>query len=222
MISGEVVLLIIISLINIALWFVFFLRLKRSFSPQALLSDIKNEVEKLIIEINKTTLDDVTLLEERSKNLRFLIDEADKKMLLLQGQEKNKRREKEVLGRLSSKKSSHTTDRKAIESYKKMTHNDAEHDYSDSVQLSIDFDSYRIEDTSTTPTIENTVVETMYEDAPVDIPEIAHVEHSPIEEVPFKERVLQLAAKDFSSDYIANKLGCTVTEVQFIIDLYVQ
>ncbi len=207
MISGEAVLIIIISLINLALWVVFFFRLKRTFSPQALLTDIKNEVDKLLIEINKTALEDVTLIEEHAKALRSLIDDADKRILLLQGQEKGKKREKEVLERLSNKKTVPVSDKKALQTYKKMSEKVEDEGHADGVQLSIDFDSYKIDD-SLQPT------------PPPDLPEISHVENSPIEDIPLKERVLRLAANDFSPDYIANKLGCSVSEVQLIIDFY--
>ncbi len=207
MVSGEVVLLIIISLINIALWFVFFNRLKRTFSPQALLSDITNEVDKLLIEINKTALEDVTLIEERVKGLRGLIDEADKRLLLLQGQEKEKKREKEVLDRLSTKREAIPPVRNAAKAYKKLEKKDVTVDDTESVQLSIDFDAYRIPE-------ENTV-----QNAEVAIPEIIQSNNAPLADVSFKDRVLQLAKDDFSAEYISNKLGLSVTEVQLIIDL---
>ncbi len=207
MVSGEVVLLIIISLINLALWFVFFTRLKRTFSPQALLSDITNEVDKLLIEINKTALEDVTLIEERVKGLRALIDEADKRLLLLQGQEKGKKREKEVLERLSSKREVLPPVRNAAQAYKNVSKKETPSDDSESVQLSIDFDAYRIPEENIEQIID------------AEIPEIIHVKNTPLAEVPFKEAVLQLAKDDFSSEYISNKLGLSVTEVQLIIDL---
>ncbi len=224
MVSGEVILLIIVTLINLSLWFIFFFKLKSSFSPQALLSDIKNEVEKLIIEINKTTLEDVTLIEERSLALKALVEDTDKRMMLLQGQASMKKREKEVLERLSSKKTVPPDEKKALDSYKKMNTQSNNSDYSESVQLSIDFDSYRIERSEEQVLnqgfVENAIEAQTIESDQINLPEIAHIENSPITEVPFKQKVLELAAKDFSSDYIANKLGCTLTEVQLVIDLY--
>ncbi len=211
MISGEVVLLIIITLINLILWAAFFIRLRRNLSPQALLSDIKNEVEKLLIEINRTSLDNITLVQDKTNELTELIDHIDKKMNLLQGQEESKKREKNVLDRLQSNKPELKHEKKALDSYRKMSTPKEDAPLDDNVQLSIDFDSYNKEN-SVELEAGNSVEMTM--------PEIKQVEKSPLQEIPFKEKVLHLAKKDFSSDYIAHTLGCTVTEVQLVIDLY--
>ncbi len=207
MISGEVVLLIIITLINLALWIVFFLRLRRTFSPQALLTDIKNEVDKLLIEINKTALDDVTLMEERAKSLRSLIEEADRRLLLMQGQEAGKIREKEVLDRLSTR-TEIKPKQKAAQMYQKMSQVSDEGDHSQAVQLSIDFDSYKVDSKESDGGNQ------------VDMPTIVHVEDSPLPQVSFKEKVLQMVENGLSSEHIANKLGKSISEVQLIIDLH--
>ncbi len=200
MISGEAVLLIIITLINLGLWVVFFFRLKKTFSPQALLADIKNEVEKLLIEINKTADEDITLIEARITGLKSLIAEADNRVLLAYGQEKNKKREKDLLDRLNT-----TNEKKIAQAYQTMSSSSKSEPIENAVQLSIDFDVVR------------THQEAIQEK---NVPTITEVENSPLKGLTFKQRVLQFASQGFTSDYIANQLGCSETEAQLIIDLY--
>ncbi len=201
MVSGEAVLLIIITLVNLSLWAVFFTRLKRTFSPQVLLADIKNEVEKLLIEINKTADEDITLIEARITGLKSLIEEADKRLLLAHGQEKGKKREKELLQRLSNSK-----EKKVAQAYQNMSSNEQKDTRLNTAQLSIEFEPVR--------SVDNVDIQFK------DIPTINEVEESPIKSISFKQRVLQYAAQGFTSDYIASQLGCSETEAQLIIDLY--
>lgn len=205
---GETVLLIIITLINLFLWLVFFLRLKKTFSPQILLHDIKNEVEKLLIEINRTADEDISLIEARIKGLKALIEEADRRMLLLQGQTGERKREQEVLQKLSSA-SNVTPEQKVAEKYKKMGKKTEITD--ESVQLSIDFDSYRVTSLDEQTSIQN---------IQMDLPEISTVEASPTKEIPLRQQVIKLNDEGFSPDFIAEKLGRSITEVQLILDLY--
>lgn len=212
MITGEFILLSIITVINISLWAVFFVQLKRNLSPQRILTDIKNEVEKLLIEINKTVAEDITLIDDRDRKLRELIDECEKKIALYYAQEQSKGRESDVLQRLSSSPKVPVKEQVAAKKYKSNAAPIETIDEKEAVQLSIDFETYRI----------NERARAIEEEIPPQektMPEIKQAE-LPLPEMPFKNKVLQLAANDFSAEAIAQKLGCTETEVQIIIDLY--
>ncbi len=212
MITGEFILLLIITLLNVFLWVVFFVKLKNNLSPQRILSDIKQEVEKLLIEINKTVSDDITIIDDRAKKTKEIIDDCEKKMALYYAQEQSKHREADVLHRLDN---SNKISSKGNEVAKKYQRNASRTDSvieSDTVQLSIDFENYNVTNQSFVSEEDSSVVN--------DIPEITTIEDSPIKEVPFKRKVLQLAANDYSVETIAQKLGCTETEVQIILDLF--
>ncbi|MFI3257058.1 MAG: hypothetical protein R3Y36_02040 [Spirochaetales bacterium] len=208
MITGETLLLIIITILNLFLWLIFFVRLKKTFSPHVLLHDIKNEVEKLLIEINKTADEDITLIEARVKGLKSLIEEADKRILRLKDQDFERNRESVILGELSVGSTRQTLADKAAEQYKKIARQTQSNP---DVQLSIDFDSYEklSQETQSKRSIPDR-----------DLPIISHIENSPIQEIPFKQHVIKLAREGFSPDFIAQKLECSVSEVQLIIDLY--
>ncbi len=213
MITGEFILLFIITLLNIVLWIVFFVRLKRNLSPQRILTDIKNEVEKLLIEINRTVAEDITLIDDRSNKLRELIDECEKKIALYYAQEKSKGRETEVLQRLSPTNKVPIKEKNVAKKYQKNATPVATNVESESVQLSIDFETYRVNERAR-------IIEQKNVPEEKSTPQINQIEENPLPEMPFKNKVLQLAANDFSAETIAQKLGCTETEVQIIIDLY--
>ncbi|MDR3312652.1 MAG: hypothetical protein LBS64_05935 [Spirochaetaceae bacterium] len=70
---------IILVCVNAALWVFFFARFSRRFSPEAMLQDLREEVDKLILENNRTTDRNVTLIEARIRELQALIEEADRR-----------------------------------------------------------------------------------------------------------------------------------------------
>ena len=212
MITGEFILVLIITLLNISLWVVFFVKLKNSLSPQRILFDIKQEVEKILIEINKTVSDDITIIDDRVKKVKEIIDDCEKKIALYCAQEQNKNRELDVFKRLDSLNKKSTKSKEIARKYQLNTSPLDSVVESDSVQLSIDFETYKVNEQARILEENHSVVS--------DIPEITTIEDSPIKEVPFKKKVLQLAANDVSVETIAQKLGRTETEVQMILDLF--
>ncbi|MGI5172183.1 hypothetical protein H0R92_01090 [Treponema sp. OMZ 840] len=189
---AQTFLLIFITLINLVLWCVFFVRLKKKFASQALLTDIKNEVNKLLIEINRTVDQDITLIENRIQDLKALIQAADRRLNFVQKEEQERLRENAVLTKLSSKPAPNSQIKTAAQRYQNMKRSSA----SDDVQLSINFDSYKN----------------------IEEPEIisapAHAE------APLKDKVITLYSEGMSIDDISKKLKLSITEVQFIIDLF--
>ena len=158
--------LIFLTVINLVLWAVFIIRFKKTFSPSILLSDIKNEVDKLLIEINRTVDEDLNLMESRRESLRELLQTVDKRLSVLQKEDFSRAREDTVLQKLSPRKKSRihlqATENEGVFSAKgeessafsgsryssPVSGRDAP-EYTppvqgDGIQLAIDFDAYRI------------------------------------------------------------------------------
>lgn len=87
-------------LVNCAAMVVFYRILKTRFSPKRVLSDLRSEVDKLIVDLGREADRDVALLESRVKNLRSLIDEADRRILVADRETARKERENAVLSGL--------------------------------------------------------------------------------------------------------------------------
>jgi len=78
---------ILYSALFIAGFFVVYLILKRALSksldPQTVLESIREEVDRIIVELNSTTDRNITLLEDKVQSLTTLIEQADKKIDIL-------------------------------------------------------------------------------------------------------------------------------------------
>jgi hypothetical protein len=78
---------ILYSALLIAGFFVVYLILKRGLSksldPQTVLESIREEVDRIIVELNSTTDRNITLLEDKVQSLTTLIEKADKKIGIL-------------------------------------------------------------------------------------------------------------------------------------------
>jgi uncharacterized membrane protein len=71
------------SLILCGFFFVYFQAyLRRKTGPQEILADYREEVNKLIVEIDAATERDAYLVEERIKSLKAILEELDKKIAL--------------------------------------------------------------------------------------------------------------------------------------------
>lgn len=217
---AEAVLLILITLVNLALWLVFFIRFKKTFSPHVLLSDLKAEVDKLLIEINRTADQDITLVDSRIRDLKALIEEADHRLLLLERTENSRHRERRIMEKFAPSAVSENArlrDKKA--------------DTDSAVQLSIDFESYRVPHSEADEPINLSSLENVLSSdktAPLrqapDEPQIVYsadaANADSRQNVPLKDRVVRMYAEGFSADIICERLKLSLTEVQLIIDLF--
>ena len=58
-------------------------KLQKSVDPKVVLDSIREEVDRIIVELNSTTDRNITLLEDKVQNLSSLLEQADKKIGLL-------------------------------------------------------------------------------------------------------------------------------------------
>lgn len=212
---AEAVLLIFITVINLVLWAVFIIRFKKTFSPSILLSDIKNEVDKLLIEINRTVDEDLNLIESRRESLRELLQTVDKRLSLMQKETSSREREETVLQKLSPRKKSRINVQET-ESEAVFAGGYSPPVSDDGIQLAIDFDAYRINPEDSGPEIR------FQTRNPQDSgPEILNEAPKEAEkEIPLRDRALQLHAQGLSVDLISRKLKLPVSAVQMIIDTF--
>lgn len=201
---AQTVLLIIITVINLTLWLVFFARFKKTFSADVMLHDIKDEVNKLLIEINRTTDQNITLIDSRIRDLKTLTDAADKRLNFLQKDQKERVREERVLQKLSGNVPSDPKAKQAAKKYQSMQKSAGDEN---GVQLSIDFDAYRADED---PTEQEEPVEPA---EPEVIPRIK-------DEAPLKDGVMRLYTDGMSVDDISKRLKLPIAQVQFIVDFY--
>ena len=78
---------ILYGALAIAGYFIVYLILKakvnKSVDPAAILESIREEVDRIIVELNSTTDRNITLLEDKVQSLTSLLEQADKKIGIL-------------------------------------------------------------------------------------------------------------------------------------------
>lgn len=193
---AQTVLLIIVTVINLTLWFVFFARFKKTFSAEVMLHDIKDEVNKLLIEINRTTDQNITLIDSRIRDLKALTDAADKRLNFLQKDQKERAREERVLQKLSPAKKYQNMQKRA--------------DDESGVQLSIDFEAYRVPEEFGEPAESAEPIERAE-------PEVIS---SPKNETTVEKSVMRFYEDGMAVDDISKRLKLPIAQVQFIVDFY--
>lgn len=90
--STQIGFFIALTIANFLAMFIFYRMLKSRFSSKKILDNLRSEVDKLIADLGREADRDVGILEDRVKNLRALIDEADRRILMAD-REESKRQE---------------------------------------------------------------------------------------------------------------------------------
>ncbi len=211
---------IIILVINVILWLIFFIKYKKTFSPENILHSISDEVDKLLIEIDKSADRDLTLIEERTNNLRAMIEEADKRIQLAITEE-----HKAELSHKGTRKINAAT-RTAANAYQKAKTGPAQNTNADEF-------TYRPEEHLNTQNSEDLLK------VPVQsVPEVNNVRQNtmnvqselPFEvtvsddfvktEKTFQQKVIEMWRQGLDTSFIAEKLSVSYAEVQMIVDIY--
>lgn len=205
------VLNIIILVINVILWLFFFVKYKRAFSPENILHSISEEVDKLLIEIDKTADRDLTLLEDKKNSLKALIDEADKRIQLAISEE-----HKAELSQKGTKRINAAT-KKAVSAYQRAKPQPAENTNAEEL-------TYRPEEhkKSVEPqVIHSNPVQESQNTVQTELPfEVTVSDDFVTTEKTLQQKVIELWRQNLDSEYIAEKLNVTHEEVQMIVDLY--
>jgi hypothetical protein len=87
-----------------AIWFALKVRVDRRLELDSLLSGVREEARALVTELNETADRNVSLVEDRVKSLRELLDETDRRMGLVRRELRTRESEREVFARLSARR----------------------------------------------------------------------------------------------------------------------
>lgn len=211
---------IIVLCVNFVLWFVLFKTLKKTFSAKGVLSEIKQEAEKIIIEINRETDNSVTIMESKINQIKEIIDTVEKKMMIYDKNLFQKENEKQIYQKLSDSQlqQNSTPMKKAVKKYKSNS-TELEQEYlplfTENAGTS---DFYELKNNSTKELVENLEKEKEINDSKENFEIIQGEEIKPT--VPVQDKIIKLAKEGFSPELIASKLGISINVVTMTIDLY--
>lgn len=208
---SSTVLNIIILSVNVILWLIFYIKYKRTFSPENILHAISEEVDKLLIEIDKSADRDLTLIEERTNNLRAMIDEADKRTQLAISEER-----KAELSHMGAKKINAAT-KSAAAAYQKAKPRPAENTNAEELTYIPEEHVSRKQQTAKTPDYETEMPKNVQTELPFDV---TVSEDFTTNKKTLQQKVLELWRQDLDTEFIAEKLSVSEAEVQMIVDIY--
>ena len=197
--SAPLILSVLILIINVGLWLFFYIKFKTEFSSEKVLQNIRREVDKLLIEIQRETENTTLLIEARIEGLKQLIDEADKRISIAEGEIKKRRHEKQVLSKLHAEENvpvKKTQVQKRLETYEIIAAPTSASDTPPEVEVAVE------------PELFNQEPQFSVAQEPVKIKKSV------------KDKIIEMYKQDFTSQYIAKELGISVSEVDFLINMF--
>lgn len=189
--SSQTVLFILLVTLNLLAMFLFYRFLKSRFSQKRILNELRSEVDTLIVELGREADRDVAILESRIKNLRTLIDEADKRILIAGKETLQRQEESDILQRIQ----------------KPVAQSETKKTDSPQVQPKTEIQSPQ----EVKPLAEPVRIYTR--------PRIVNSDKKIEPFVPVQERVIDMARQGFSAEMISGNLSLSLGEVELIIDM---
>ena len=213
--------------INIVLWGVFIVRFKRLFSADDVIEKARAEMDNMIRDINNNTVRAIDIIDDRTKQLKRLIEEADRKIALARSEEAKKISVSALRDTLE-KKTVPEASRRAANTYKKNTPRSrpspdasyavtGEGDVFAETQHSL-FDDKQ-DEVYTKAEMNVMRNGTSYAKVPVIKPDVYFSETPIVPKKNFTKQVLEMAEMGLTIEQIAKQLSCSKTEVQMILDM---
>ncbi|MBO4732721.1 MAG: hypothetical protein J5597_07990, partial [Spirochaetaceae bacterium] len=176
-----------------------YIKFKTEFSSAKVLENIRLEVDKLLIEIQRETENTILLIEARIEGLKQLIDEADKRISIAEGEIKKRRHEKQVLSKLHAEETvpvKKTQVQKKLEAYEILASPTPAPNTPPEVEVAVE------------PELFNQEPQFSVAQEPVKIKKSV------------KDKIIEMYKQDFTTQYIAKELGISVSEVDFLINMF--
>jgi hypothetical protein len=223
---------ITIGILNIILWIIFLAKFKKLFSTDDVIQKARSEMNSMIMDINRNAERNITLIDDRIKQLKLVTAEADRRIALAQSEEVKQASAqalRNTIGKSGPVKN--TPARRAAESYKKNA-------VSSSRSISPDEAVQITGSGAAAAEIQNTLFSesaasaiapsrvivdgsdgTSFAEVPVIEPKVYFSEKPLVPKKDFNEQVMQMYDTGLSVEVIAKELGHSTTEVQFVLDM---
>lgn len=214
----QVFILVSLCVLNLVLWAVFFAKFKKLFTTDDEIKKARDQFELLVNDINKNTLTNIQLIDDKIEQLTELIAVADKRINLL---ENNKSLRLSLSGETETVPSRRKSKQDNIAS--------TVIDGDTAFELSLEgkkstrkiqkelFDDTSKKSKKTVHKVDRNG--NAYGDVPVVSPRI-YMTDNPIQtKKDFRSEIARLNEAGFTVEEISKKLGKSTTEIQFVIDM---
>lgn len=216
-----VVSVITLVAINVVSMIAFFLIMKSRFSRDRLLGELRAEVDRLVMDLGREADRDVAILESRIKNLRALMDEADRRILVAGKETARRKEETDILQNIAPRSAPEPSPQAARNAMLRPSPEPA-------AQPARAVASQYVQDAAPAVT-RNEAPAAMPRATPRDAdsepvriytrPAITRSERQIEPFVPVQERVLDMARQGFTAELIAGTLSMPLGEVELILDM---
>lgn len=212
------VIAIILSSISIILMIIILIKFKKLFSTESIIEKTKAQMNRVIIDVNNNANRDIELINDSSKRLRALLNDADRKMEMF----------KEATQRLRDMIAETENNSKKNQN-KPNIYIDPDAAYSVNInkqperQQSL-FEEENVEKPKSVLKDETIVRPdgTAYKEVPFIITKVyddKKINENTTSNKPIEEKVRKLFNQGMQVDEIATELSCSISEIQFIIDM---
>lgn len=221
------------------MWIVFLRHFKNLFTTEDIVAGTKDEVNKILMDLNRQTERNLALVDNSISRLKSLNAEVDKKLKLLDEMRNSASGAAELTARINSKSSS---GRKiAASAYEKNKSSKKSISSEDTVVLTRTGEQFSVEPLQTKlfndktdfgqaketgiPVNNDIHVDSQgaaYTQIPVVAPKVFVSETlSDLSKTPetLKDKILKLYDQGYNADVISRELACSATEVQFVLDI---
>lgn len=226
---------IILSLISIILMLVIIFKFKKLFSTDSIIEKTKSQMNRVIMDVNNNANRDLELINESTRRIRALINEADKKMdsfkeatqrlrdMIAEAEKVSKKSTKSIIysdkqglanikpvGYKEEKSNSDIDPDAVFEINKKQSYQQSLFDDNNTSSKSILKDETVITPDGAAYKEVPLIVTKVYDDK-------TSINNKNLQ--PLNEKVQKLFYQGMQIDDIAAELSCSISEVQFIIDM---
>ncbi len=220
-------------IINIVFWIVFLAKFKKIFSTEDILLAVRNELDKMIADVNRNTARDLNLIDAKLKDLKLAVSETDRHLAVAKAEIEKQQQLARFSQQFDYQGSSFgkgSAVQEAVGKYQKNITDSLfprEQDaYSEQIrlreraepQMQSDLFNYNKNETIE-PQIKSrsgTYFSVKKDD---DMPSVSYAKEPVLPKKDFRTMVMDLYNMGNSVETIANELGRTTTEVQLVIDM---
>lgn len=230
-----------ICFINLILWFVFFIKFKNLFSIDNEIQKAREQFQFLMNDINKNTLENINLIDMKIDELNSLIETADRRLNAIHSDKVFSIANNDIKNNIQKlNKNSNIVNQNVSEYIKNQKLSDKKNIKKPKVandEILKEDSSYELVNKKTRKKRQSELFDESqneklnqvhyvdsdgngYGEVPIVSPKI-YMSDNPIEiKKSYKEKVLHLHNFGFSVEKIAKELNKSITEVQFVIDMY--
>jgi hypothetical protein len=211
------ILTILICIFNIVMWIIFASKFKKIFSTDDIIEKTRDELNHMIIDVNKNADRNITLIEDRIRELKLVTAEADRHLAIAKSEIEKEQKAKQIESKIESK--THPRSAKSINPdtllvtpTQKYVREQKQGDLFVLNDKSSDVEAAT--KTKVKPQNESGVVK----EIPIITPQV-YLSDTPIEpKKDFKTRVKELYSKGKDAEQISEELGRSVQEVKFALE----